>query len=162
MVDLAKDFPCFAAANFARMLNVDRRAAVYQGLRTKIGRSAFGDVVVFDKEWKWKEGLLETLVKENLLTADQARDIAGRPVDLDAVAREDVQFSPQTVIAAIHNEAVQKIASTVCSKYHSGNNALPAGDVVERLVKDGHLKHFPNSIKLPKSLTGSMTELIIS
>jgi hypothetical protein len=88
--DLAKENACFAAANFAKIANIDRRAAIYNGIWKKIRKSGIDSIAVFEKEWKWKPGLLETLVKEGILTAEQLKDVAGRPVDFDAIVKSSL------------------------------------------------------------------------
>ncbi len=140
LAELAKAFPAFAASNLARIADVDRRAALYGAIRAKFQKAGFSEVAAFDNGWKWKPGLLEGLVKEGLLTPDQARDVAGRAIDLDAIVAADAQFGPERMLGALHGGAAQKISQAVCSRYHQRTNALPPGDVVEQLVKDGHVK----------------------
>ena len=137
--ELARENGAFAASNLAKIGSVARRGSVYGAIVAKTGKDGWNKVAIFDKEWKYAAKLLDTLVAESFLTKAQASDIGGAPFDLDALAKADAQFAPQTLLSSLITGAVQKIANGVCSAIHSKQQTLP-DDPVEVLVKGGTVK----------------------
>ncbi len=137
--ELGREHLAFSAENFARIANVERRKALYDALVSRARKVGFDRLAAFDKAWKWHAGLLDELVRDGLLTREQTHDVGGRPFELEAVVKEDAQFSPDRLLSAMHFEARSKIDNTICNVYHSKNKALP-DDPVGALVAGGQLE----------------------
>jgi hypothetical protein len=129
---LAAESKAFDPANMAKVVTLDRKAAIFAAIVSEAAQAGWDSVA---REGRYVDGLVDRLLRNRRLGEAEVADASGRPFDLEALVKEDPRFGAKVGMAGLLNEKVQKIANAICSHIHNGGtNDLPA-DWADRLLR---------------------------